>query len=278
MADPLSIAANIAAVTVPALHAMRLLLNDLRRIKDAPETVKDLEDDIRSADKAVTLLQAMGDSEWKPLGRTVADETKIAIGTCERACKIFRSNLQRWTSHSEDGKLSRRDRANVGFFKQDQIESMSKQLQRCKITINSMVGVATLYSSIRHAHVTEEIKETISTKQIEIRTAIDATNERRAEVGKRLEEHGVDKNMRGSVGGPESRADALRQIEEERTALSASRKLLDELLVKVQEDVVMKAATENLNRSTHITFGSENSGFEIGISNGPISGISFGVK
>lgn len=298
MADPLSITASIFGVTVPALHGIRLLLDDLQRIKDASEAVKNLKDDILSVDMALTSLQAVKDREWESLGGTVADEAKAAISTCARACDMFRANLQHWTSHSQDGKLSWQDRAKVGFFKQGRIRSMSEQLQSCKITINSVVSIATLcviptchlpgsgdtddltyrYSSIRHTHITEEIKKTISTKQIEITSAIGATDLQLAEVGKRLEELNVVGDIQEEVESTENKADALRQIEEERKALSASRKLLDELLSKVQEDSVVKASTENQNRSTQVTYGSQNSGFQIGISNGPISGISFGAK
>jgi hypothetical protein len=145
MADPLSITASIVGITVPALHGIRLLLDDLQRIKDAPETVKGLKDDILSVDMALTSLQTVKDGEWESLGRTVADQAKVAITTCTRACDMFRADVQRWTSHSQDGKLSWQDRAKVGFLKQGRIRSMSEQLQSCKITINSVVSIATLY-------------------------------------------------------------------------------------------------------------------------------------
>jgi hypothetical protein len=139
-------------------------------------------------------------------------------------------------------------------------------------------GFTYRYSSIRHTHITEEIKKTISTRQIKITTAIGATDEQLAEVGKRLEELNVVGDIQEDIETTESKADALRQIEEEHKALRASRKLLDELLMKVQEDTVVKAAAEDQNCSTQVTFGSQNSGFQIGVSNGPISGISFGAK
>jgi hypothetical protein len=152
MADPLSIAASVVGVTVPALHGIRLLLDDLQSIKDAPDAIKGLKDDILSIDMALTSLQSVKDREWESLGRTVADEAKTVISTCERACEIFRANLQRWTGHSEDGKLSWRDRTKVGFFKQGQIKSMSEQLQSCKLTIISVVSIATLYVSFKPGH------------------------------------------------------------------------------------------------------------------------------
>ncbi len=51
MADPLSIGASVVGVIVPALHGMRLLLDDLEKIKDAPKAVKRLEADVRSVDR-----------------------------------------------------------------------------------------------------------------------------------------------------------------------------------------------------------------------------------
>ena len=145
MAEPLSVAASIVGVTVPALHGTRLLLDDLQGIIDAPKTVESLKEDLRSVDLALKSLQAVHDSEWKSLGETVADESKVAINSCTTACNTFRADLQRWTRHSEEGKLSWKDRANVGFFKQRQIKSTSEQLQTCKLTINLVVGIATLY-------------------------------------------------------------------------------------------------------------------------------------
>ncbi|KLJ12784.1 hypothetical protein EMPG_12234 [Blastomyces silverae] len=167
----------------------------------------------------------------KSLGGTTVDETKTAVGTYKMACETFKADPQRWTSRSKDGKLSPRDRANVGFFKKGRIESVSKQLQSCKTTIDLIVGIATFIDDIP-----------------------------------------------GDIEDTEIRANVLRQIEEEHKALSASRKLLDELRVKVQEDVLVKAAGEKQNRSTHLVFGNQNSGFQIGISNGPISGISFEAR
>jgi hypothetical protein len=134
------------------------------------------------------------------------------------------------------------------------------------------------YSSIGHSHITEEIEETISARQAEIITAIGTTDERLTEVRKRLEEINLTGDVQKEVESTDSKADTLRQNEEERKALNVSRKLLDELLLKAQEDAVAKAAVEKQNHSTQVTFGGHNSGFQIGISNGPISGISFGAK
>jgi hypothetical protein len=144
MADPLSVTASVVGIAVPALHGTRLLLDDLERIKDAPKTVKRLTDDVRSVEATLNLLQGVEGREWKLLGATVAGESKTTIDSCKQACDLFRADLQRWTKHSEDGKLAWQDRTVVGFFKKDQIKAMSEQLQNCKLTITSVVSVATL--------------------------------------------------------------------------------------------------------------------------------------
>lgn len=73
-----------------------------------------------------------------------------------------------------------------------------------------------------------------------------------------------------AVRSTEGKAEALRQLEEERKALQASRTLLGELLSKSQEEAVAKAATRNQGHSTTISFGSQNRGFQAGIINGEV--------
>ena len=144
MSDPLSVAASIIGVTVPALHGTRLLLDDLNKIIDAPRAVQKLKEDLTSAEMAVQSLQTIEDPEWELLGGTIANQSKAAIDTCARACGIFRDDLQRWTRHSEEGRLSWQDRTNVGFFKERRVKAVSEQLQSCKLTFNSVASIATL--------------------------------------------------------------------------------------------------------------------------------------
>jgi Fungal N-terminal domain of STAND proteins len=144
MADPLSIAGSLVGITFTALHGIKLLLEDLEKLKDAPETVKRLTEDVQSVDAALKLLQDVEEREWEKLGIGVVEQAKATISNCTQACDLFRADLQRWTNHSEDGRLAWQDRAKVGFFKQGQIKAMSEQLQNCKLSINSVVSIATL--------------------------------------------------------------------------------------------------------------------------------------
>jgi hypothetical protein len=144
MADPLSITASVVGITVPALHGTRLLLDDLQALKDAPKTIKRLTDEVQSVHTALELLKSVEDRAWKSLGKGVAEQSEATISSCTQACNLFRADLQKWTRHSEDGKLAWQDRANVGFFKKDQVKAMSEQLQSCKLAVNLIVGIATL--------------------------------------------------------------------------------------------------------------------------------------
>ena len=94
----------------------------------------------------------------------------------------------------------------------------------------------------------------------------------------KLEELHLSSDDYEVMGSTESKAEALQQLEEERTALSASRKVLDELLSKSKEGTIAKAAAENQSHSTTITFGNQNAGFQAESINGPVSGIAFEGK
>jgi hypothetical protein len=144
MADPLSITASVVGITVPALHGIRMLLEDLQQLKEAPKTVKRLLEDVQSVDTSLSLLRGVEDREWDLLGASVVEESKTTISNCTQACNLFRADLQHWTRHSEGGKLAWQDRTSVGFFKQGQIKAISEQLQNCKLSINSVVSIATL--------------------------------------------------------------------------------------------------------------------------------------
>lgn len=145
MGDPLSVAAGVVGIVVPALHGVRLLKEDLEKIVDAPRVVKGLETDLVSVSSSLESLKAIDDARWEVLGSKILDQTKFAVDTCVAACDGMRGDLQRWTRRSRDGKLSWREKVNIGFFKERRIKAMSEQLQSCKMTLSSVVGVATLY-------------------------------------------------------------------------------------------------------------------------------------
>ena len=88
------------------------------------------------------------------------------------------------------------------------------------------------YSSVRHTHITEDIKKTIATTQAEVKDAMTTTNKQLVVLESKLEELNLSSDDEEAAGPEEGKTEALRQFEEERKAVSASQRLLDELLSK----------------------------------------------
>jgi predicted mannosyl-3-phosphoglycerate phosphatase (HAD superfamily) len=127
------------------------------------------------------------------------------------------------------------------------------------------------FHSIRHARMTSDIKGMMSAQQGEITSAFQTTDTQLADVAEMVK----TLNM-SDIQNPE--IERARQLEEEQRTLQASRKLLDEVLTKYQEDSMLRASAERQDHSTQVTFRGENTGVQIGVSHGPISGITFGGK
>lgn len=123
---------------------------------------------------------------------------------------------------------------------------------------------------------TEEIRKTISMKQTEIKGAITSADKQLVVLEHRVEELNLSSDEEAE--NTESQLQALQQVEEERSVVELSRKLLDELLSKSQEEAVAKAAAENRSGSTTMAFGNDNSGFQAGTISGGVSNLTFGKK
>ncbi|KAK4119842.1 hypothetical protein N657DRAFT_674661 [Parathielavia appendiculata] len=271
--DPLSITAAIVGITAPTVHCIRLLSEDIQKIVDAPETLKSLRNDLLSVDQALASLHTVSDEQWRSLGETVVSQSKAATASCAESCDRFRTALSRWTRHSEDGKLSLRDRTMVGFFKQGYVKSMSEQLHHCKITLSSVVCIATLHSSLQQTQITKEVMTKISRKEAEIAKSITATDKQLAEANAKLGALCLAKQAQDETEA--DRASAISQVAVEQTVLRESRTLLDELLSGIHT----AAANARKDQAQVVNnFGSQNGGMQIGVLNGTMSGITFGKK
>jgi hypothetical protein len=131
------------------------------------------------------------------------------------------------------------------------------------------------YNSIRSGNITEQIKTSISARETEISTAMSSTDMQLAAVETGLEQVRLDDGSADRIQDAEDATNTVKQIVEERNALASSRKLLEELLGRVSEDAIAKAASEMQTSSTQITFGNLERGFQIGTNNATISDIHF---
>lgn len=121
----------------------------------------------------------------------------------------------------------------------------------------------------------------MSLVQTEVKGAATTTDKQLVVLESKAEELNLSSDDEQEAGTKEGKAEVLQQLEEERKALEASRRLLDELLSKAQEEAVAKAAAKSPDSSTtvsNVTFGNQNSGLQAGVINDGVHGAVFGGR
>lgn len=148
--DPFSISVGIIGVIAPTLSGVQLLYTELQKIVEAPNVVERLRDDLKSITASLVSIKQIEDKVWHSLGPTVLDQSRDAIESCQTACSRIRSNLQKWTKHSPGDKLSMRDRMTIGFFGEQQLKSLSAQIESHNGIFSRVVETAALYDDDVH--------------------------------------------------------------------------------------------------------------------------------
>jgi hypothetical protein len=124
-----------SSILVTALHAARLLLDDLRKISEAPSTVVTLTRDVGSVEVTLKSLLAVSGPQWIALGETVVEKSREVITSCTKSCTDFRTDLEKWTHNSSEGGISLRDRAGLYIYPQNQIQAMSEEVRNYSTTL-----------------------------------------------------------------------------------------------------------------------------------------------
>jgi hypothetical protein len=296
MPDPLSVTASVAGLVGLALHGTRLLIDDVNNIRDAPNVLEDLRTDLFSVGSSLESLKAIDESQLEVLGGEICSQSRFVINRCMSVCDESRRDLQRWTKRSRDGKLSWRDKTNIGFFKERRIKAMAKQLQSCKLTLNSVVSTATLYvrqdgyhhrhflttlhsySTIRTSTMTEEIKNELSARQAEMTATISTILTQVGLAEQSLMQMRLTEEDQLSQEVQEDMEGAAWAIEDEVAMLRFSQETMRELISSMQAELAERAAGGISDSSTSVSFGDNNSGFQAGTISGSVSGLSFGKR
>lgn len=127
------------------------------------------------------------------------------------------------------------------------------------------------HSSLQQTQAAEEIKTMILTNQTAVGDAIAATNDRSVEVGAKLGELTLTEPDEGETDADQ--VSATRQVAMEKKALGESRMALEGLLSVIQT----AAANAQAGQGSRVTFGSHNSGQQVGVNSGTIT-ATFGGK
>jgi Fungal N-terminal domain of STAND proteins len=251
--DPLSGIAGAFGIADVAIRSIRDLIHEINAIQDAPEVIADLRSELTAVEAILkTLNEALNGPRLGALKPDVKSALQLAIANCKRACDKFSKRLKKWTKHSGD-RIHWLDRVRVGLFAETAIEALGEQLNNCKSTVNAAVSTATLYvelfaptrdilrkchakyslfnrlTTAASAKVTDDIKTGLQTKEVEISQEIVETDEQIAEVDMMLQKLSVAQAT-DNEDDENDRAEAIEQLQGQRTALSASRKVLEGLV------------------------------------------------
>lgn len=155
---------------------------------------------------------------------------------------------------------------NVGFFRDYQLKIYSGRFHTYRLTFNSIVGIATLCSSIRNSQLTDELRKSVASQQSSIAAASSSTQKEVAVVQRTLEE--VESLQMRDVpvdedDDLETTVVSLKDLLEE---LTLSQTLLQGLLSKTETAEIAKAAKGS--GTTKITFGTNHKGMRMGINYG----------
>lgn len=297
MADPLSVAAGVVGLVVPALHGLRLLRTDVDRIVGAPQAVAELKEDVTSLDHSVALLKKIDAPTWDALGAGVVQHAVTTMQHCDTACETIHSDLQRWTKRS-GGTFSWRDKVKVGFFKDQQLKAYVKQLQTHKNALTLTVSIATLYelpiptrgllsianipthsySTSRNTQITQELRDALATQRgnvestgLVVRSDVEATQLALARLQLAPEDQQGQDLADDDDDDEEDRENAHAALEDLRNTLRTAQALLAELATKAQESEMARVANNQSAGNTTITFGKNIKGMQVGISNGNIT-------
>lgn len=137
---------DIAGVLLAAVETTREVIAFINAVKDAPETVIRVRDQLNDVNGALQSLdQQLGEDFMPEALRSIAQETKLesAIRSLQKTCETFRQYMSKWIKHSTPDHASLRDGFNIARHK-DKIALLSLQLESCKQTVTLALGVCSL--------------------------------------------------------------------------------------------------------------------------------------
>jgi hypothetical protein len=146
MTDPIGITAGAVGIAAATLHSVNTLIDDIQAIKNAPDAIADLKQDLCTIETVLRTLDSQTEeSALEGLSLDAKSGLSLATAGCKRACDKFRTKLKKWTKHSADDTMHWWDRVRVALFAEAEIEILSARLSSCKDTVNAAINTAALY-------------------------------------------------------------------------------------------------------------------------------------
>merc|ERR1712137_983758 len=80
MAEIVGTVSATVGLAATALHAVRVLANDLGSIKDAPQTIANAKTELHNVQSVIESLQtALDQSDWQPVLRSITGVLEVAL-------------------------------------------------------------------------------------------------------------------------------------------------------------------------------------------------------
>ncbi|PCG88134.1 Hypothetical protein PENO1_111970 [Penicillium occitanis (nom. inval.)] len=278
--DPFSITVGALGITGFALSSIDHLRDLIGSLADAKEVVQDIASTLEAIQRPLTSLEQLTISDHATYAEAKSDleNTGVAeaVNRCGQACADFTRRLQQWTKHSNNSKLSLRDRLSVGVWNREKIRTFRTQVQSCQAIVQFAIESTQLrLVQLRSEHTSKINREEQNTRLQNLEKAIQEhiilINKQHKAALERQEEFQEEPEDEDDDGA--QRTLAIKEVEEQSRLLesdqSASGVLASQLRALSQG--------QHVGNTYSATFtGSHNSGMQIGYSAGPITWSSNG--
>ncbi len=138
MADPISLASGLIALTTFALQSSKALYQTIQSFQNNRKAIRDLREELEALDG---VLQAL--TQTATVTPTHLDALKLPLYRCGTACKDFKAIVVKCTAHSSGSRTSFRDWARLTYMGED-ITGFRNMLAGYKSTIGIALGDANM--------------------------------------------------------------------------------------------------------------------------------------
>lgn len=137
--DPVSVTASVIAVATLALQSCKAAYDLVNGLAEAPQAIARSKTSLVETQKTLDALQQAlkTDSEHTSVLDSTLGTIKLdgTLKSAQHLCNEFAAAITSFTSHSTDGKFSKRDRIIVNFH-ESKINKLNRELGDCQRTIS----------------------------------------------------------------------------------------------------------------------------------------------
>ncbi|RJE23420.1 hypothetical protein PHISCL_04228 [Aspergillus sclerotialis] len=272
--DPFSITVGALGITEFAISSINHLRDFINSLADAKDVVQDIASTLEAIQRPLTALEELQISNNVTYAEAKSELEKTgvteAVNKCGQACADFTKRLQQWTKHSNNIKLSLRDRLSVGVWNKEKIRTFRTQIQSCQAIVQFSIESTQLLVQLRSEYTSktdrEELKTRLQNLEKAIQEHITLTRERQNKALERKEE--LQEELEDEEDGGAQRTLAMKEVEEQSCLLQADQAASGVVSSQLRARLLGQGGGNTYNA----TFSdSHNSGMQIGYNAGQLT-------